>query len=193
MGRRWISTALLVLGAALLIASLGQYGYMMLRQHQLRQRWQQLNSPATTHAPRAKTAALPEGGAPMRLIIPSIQLDDVVVRGTSYEDLLAAPGWLEGTPLPGQGNTVIAGHRDTFFRHVADLRAGDAIVVRSGGEQYQYTVTGREIVKPSETSVLANTAAPRLTLVTCYPTYWLGPAPDRLIVEAKLATSQAVP
>src|SRR6185437_11600377 len=100
MGRRWISTALLVLGAALLIASLGQYGYMMLRQ--------QLNSPATTHAPRAKTAALPEGGAPMRLIIPSIQLDDVVVRGTSYEDLLAAPGWLEGTPLPGQGNTEIA-------------------------------------------------------------------------------------
>ncbi|HWG37418.1 MAG TPA: class D sortase [Terriglobales bacterium] len=189
MGRRWISTALLILGVALLAVSLGQYGYMILRQHQLRRRWQRINSPIAAQAAPTRAA----DAAPLRLIIPSIQLDDVVVRGTSYEDLLVAPGLVEGSPLPGRGNTVIAGHRDTFFRHVADLRAGDAIEVQSGGEQFEYTVTGREIVKPSETSVLDNSAAPRLTLVTCYPTYWIGPAPDRLIVQAKLAPSQAVP
>ncbi|MGH9393906.1 MAG: class D sortase [Terriglobales bacterium] len=185
---RWLGTILLLAGIALILASLGQYGYMWVRQHQLRQRWQHINTPVQA-AGQVRAAS---ADSPLRLLIPSIHLDDVVVRGTSYEDLLVAPGLLEGSPLPGGGNTVIAGHRDTFFRHVSDLGPGDAIEVRSGGQEFDFVVTGQAIVQADQVSVLANTAAPRLTLVTCYPTYWIGPAPKRLIVEAELAASGPV-
>ncbi|HXR96511.1 MAG TPA: class D sortase [Terriglobales bacterium] len=171
-----------VAGVALLVGSLMQYGFMALRQHQLRQQqWSVLNRP--------EGAGAPSRDAGLRLIIPSIQLDDAVVHGTTYEDLLVAPGLLEGAPLPGgNGNTVIAGHRDTFFRHVSDLHTGAEIVLRSGGRTYDYRVTSRRIVKPTETSVLDSNGHAEVTLVTCYPTYWIGPAPDRLIVQAVAAT-----
>jgi len=183
MPRSILSWVLLIGGAVLLAASLGQYGFMMVRQHQLRRQWDEMNTPAGRKAHPAARG--------LRLIIPRIHLDDAVVRGTDYEDLLVAPGLLEGSPLPGGrgGNTVIAGHRDTFFRHVADLRRGDRIEVRTGGRQYDYQVTARQIVKPTQISVLASTPQPRLTLVTCYPTYWIGPAPERLVVQAALEQS----
>ncbi|HVA63930.1 MAG TPA: class D sortase [Terriglobales bacterium] len=182
MHRRRISLLLIALGTVLLLASLGQFGYMLLRQHQLRQQWNR-SSAADVAAP-----SVPRG---LRLQIPSIGLDDVVVGGTSYADLLAAPGLLEGSPLPAAGgNTVIAGHRDTFFRHVGDLRPGAAIFLRQGARVFAYQVTSRAIIKPTQTAVLANTPQSRLTLVTCYPPYWLGPAPDRLVITAALASSQ---
>lgn len=187
----------MVLGATLLLVSLGQYGYMMLRQHQLRQQlelqYQQLDRPLPPGAAGERQAAYartPTRGpraedADLRLVIPAIHMDDAVVHGTSYNDLLVAPGLLAGSPLPAEGgNTVIAGHRDTFFRQVADLHAGDFVELDSGGQAYEYEVTGREIVSPSDTAVLDNTPRAELTLVTCYPTYWIGPAPKRLIVTA---------
>lgn len=182
--RRRLSTVLLVAGAVLLAISVGQYGFMAWRQHQLRSEWNAINTPA---AAGVHEVALHPNPAGMRLRIPRIHLDDVVVRGTDYEDLLVAPGWLNGSPPPGQGNTVIAGHRDTFFRHVADLEVGDAIEVDRAGQSYRYRVTARQIVPPTDVAVLDNTAQPELTLVTCYPTYWIGPAPERLIVQAALS------
>ena len=187
MLRRHISSGLLILGAVLLAVSLGQYGFMLWRQHQLQRQWNSINTPAGQQpAPGRPGNAAELRLAELRLIVPSIHLNDVVVRGTSYEDLLVAPGWLDGSPAPGAGNTVIAGHRDTFFRHVADLEIGDAIEVDKGGRSYDYQVTSRRIVRPTDTGVLANTPQPELTLVTCYPTYWIGPAPERLIVQAAL-------
>lgn len=185
--RYWIGTIVLTIGLVLLVASLGQYGLMAYRQRQLQQRWNAINTPAGA-------GSHPGVARGVRLIIPSIHLDDVVVRGTTYEDLLVAPGLLQGSPLPGDGgNTVIAGHRDTFFRHVADLHQGDRIEVKSRGKEYDYRVVKRLIVKPTDTWVLANTPAPQLTLVTCYPTFWIGPAPKRLIVQASSTTgSRAV-
>ncbi|HUX66922.1 MAG TPA: class D sortase [Terriglobales bacterium] len=172
--RRLLDTLVIACGFFLLLASLGQFGYMLLRQHQLRQQWD--HRTAAPGAPAARG---------LRLQIPSIGLDDVVVRGTSYADLLAAPGLLAGSPLPANGgNTVIAAHRDTFFRHLAELRPGAAIFLRQGPRLFAYRVAARAIVKPTDTAVLANTPQPRLTLITCYPTYWLGPAPDRLVVTA---------
>lgn len=174
---RWFGLALVVLGALLLLASLGQYGFMTWRQHELRQQWSR--NRATMSRPVGPADAL-------RISIPSIHLDDAVVRGTSYEDLLVAPGLLEGSPLPARGgNTVIAGHRDTFFRHVAGLRKGDVIVLHSGAREFDYRVVNRVVVAPSDTAVLGPTVLPRLTLITCYPTYWIGPAPDRLVVQAQ--------
>jgi|SRR6185312_7092834 len=185
--RRW-GLLILIVGAALLALSLGQYGYMTWTQHRLRQQWQQQQERPTARpiaSPASARSRLASYDGGVRLIIPEIHLDDVVVRGTSYDDLLVAPGMLEGTPLPGQsGNVVIAGHRDTFFRHVSDLNVGDRIELFSRGQEYDYRVASQEIVSPDDTSVLANTASPQLTLVTCYPTYWIGPAPKRLIVRA---------
>jgi len=140
----------------------------------------------------ATVAASRDGGAPptTRLLIPKIGLDDMVVHGTDYRDLLGGPGLLAGSPEPGEpGNSVIAGHRDTFFRHVVDLAPGDTILVGRMGHEFKFVVQTKQIVKPTLTAVLQSTPAsrrtPELTLVTCYPTYWIGPAPKRLIVTAR--------
>jgi sortase A len=91
------------------------------------------------------------------------------------------------TVAPGElGNSVITAHRDTFFRHIFELKKGDEIVVRRGGKSFQYVVEKKFIVKPSETWVVRSSGDARLTLVTCYPTYYVGPAPERLVVTAKL-------
>jgi sortase A len=81
---------------------------------------------------------------------------------------------------------VIAGHRDTFFRRLDELQNGDDVFVTRGQRQYHYVVSGKSIVSPSEISVTLPTSETRLTLVTCYPTYYIGPAPKRLVVVATL-------
>jgi sortase A len=98
-----------------------------------------------------------------------------------------AVGRIEGTALPGEvGNLGIAGHRDGWFRALRKLIPGDEIFLRTLDGRYRYRVEEIEIVEPSETAVLAPTDAARLTLVTCYPFYWAGSAPQRYIVKAQL-------
>ena len=122
-----------------------------------------------------------------RLYIPSIKLDAVVVEGTTRRALLMGPGHLKQTPEPGEnGNSVISAHRDTFFRHIYELHKGDVITVQREGKEYHYMVVGKKIVDPEDMSVIRSTADPELTLITCYPTYYIGPAPQRLVVFAKL-------
>jgi sortase A len=92
--------------------------------------------------------------------------------------------------MPGQtGNAVITGHRDTFFRHIYELVKGDKIQVRRAGSVFTYEVTGKKIVMPEDVSVIRQTPDPQLTLITCYPTYYIGPAPKRLVVFSKLVDS----
>src|SRR5581483_10857477 len=81
---------------------------------------------------------------------------------------------------------------DTFFRHIHELEKGDQIFVDRGGKRITYTVTGKKIVDPDDIAVVSPTKDPELTLITCYPTYYIGPAPKRLVVFAKLASEQAV-
>ena len=101
--------------------------------------------------------------------------------------LRAGPGHLRDSATPGEpGNSVIVAHRDTFFRHVYELQKGDDILVRRNGQLFKYQVTGKKIVKPDDVSVLKQTTDPQLTLITCYPTYYIGPAPERLVVFSKL-------
>jgi LPXTG-site transpeptidase (sortase) family protein len=186
--RKRFGTLFLVLGIVLLAVSLGQYGYMYCRQRQLRREWQyNAHYVHVTHpGDSASTTGNADDGL-VRLIIPRIQVDDMVVRGTDYSDLLVGPGLVDGTPVPGDpGNSVIAGHRDTFFRHVSDLSPGDELIVRRGAHDYYFRITSKHIVKPSQTSEIDGTPDTELTLVTCYPTYWIGPAPERLVVHSKL-------
>ncbi len=122
-----------------------------------------------------------------RVSIPKIDLDAIIIEGTSRKQLALGPGHMERTALPGEaGNSVITAHRDTFFRHIYELNKGDEIRVRRSGRTFTYQVTGKKIVQPSDNSVLAPSSDAKLTLITCYPTYYIGPAPERLVVFSKL-------
>ena len=120
-----------------------------------------------------------------RVDIPRLHISVMVAQGTSPQELRVAAGHIPGTALPGQtGNVGIAAHRDTFFRHLGELKSGDAIQVATRGKQYVYTVRFTDIVSPKETWVLEPSSGQSLTLVTCYPFYYVGPAPKRFVVRA---------
>jgi sortase A len=120
-----------------------------------------------------------------RLEIPRLNYSVIVREGTDRSTLALGVGHIAGTALPGpSGNVGLAGHRDTFFRRLGELKIGDSVRLQTLNEDYTYTVTQISIVKPSENKVLSDTASPSLTLVTCYPLWGIGAAPQRLIVQA---------
>src|SRR5262249_4696073 len=101
------------------------------------------------------------------------------------------PGHVPGTSSPGArwpGNTVIAGHRDSFFRRLADVRSGDVVFLRGmDGAVSTYRLESKRVVAPENVAALAPSSDSRLTLTTCYPFRWIGPAPYRLIWTASAA------
>jgi len=124
------------------------------------------------------------------LEIPSLRLTVPIFAGTSELVLNRGIGWIEGTATPGEdGNVGLAGHRDGYFRGLKDLKLGDTIEVQSVDRTRRYRVTDLNVVEPTEVSVLDPTDAPSVTLVTCYPFYYLGNAPQRYIVRATLDRS----
>ena len=125
-------------------------------------------------------------GAPLAVLsIPKIGLEVPVLPGTDDLTLNRGVGLIEGTPRPGEiGNAGVAGHRDGFFRGLKDVGMGDTIEVRSLSTRHSYVVESIRIVQPDDVSVLDPTSSPVLTLVTCYPFYFIGSAPQRYIVRA---------
>jgi sortase A len=126
-------------------------------------------------------------GSPIsRMEIPSIGVSVMVVEGVKPRSLRLAVGHIPGTAFPGEpGNVGIAGHRDTFFRRLRDIRAQDVITLRMPNGSYQYSVESTQIVDPTDVQVLEGSGEPILTLVTCYPFYFVGPAPLRYVVRAR--------
>jgi sortase A len=121
-----------------------------------------------------------------RLEIPRLGLSAMLIEGDDQKTLRRAVGHIPGTPLPGQpGNVALTGHRDTFFRPLRNIRASDIIVVTTLQGQYRYRVVSTRVVSPDNVAVLNPSAGEILTLVTCYPFYFVGAAPDRFIVLAK--------
>lgn len=178
--KRFLPSLLMVAGVALLIYVASQYATMYAAQRRLVQQWEQQNVPLPAQPAGLVTTLT-------RLTVPSIKLDAVVVEGVNRKDLLMGPGHLPETAEPGQtGNSVISGHRDTFFRHIHELKPGDFIFVERAGRQYRYQVTGKKIVQPTDMAVVQPTPDAQLTLLTCYPTYYIGPAPQRLVVFSRL-------
>jgi sortase A len=99
-------------------------------------------------------------------------------------------GHIPGTALPGEdGNIVLAAHRDTFFRPLRNIQKGDEIALTTLSGAYRYRVESIQIVGPDDVGVLSPTKQPTLTLVTCYPFYFVGSAPKRFIVRAGLILS----
>jgi len=135
---------------------------------------------------KAATAKVqpPYGGLVGRMEIPRLHLSAVVFEGTDDPILSRGVGHLTGSALPGQkGNVVLAGHRDSFFRALRNIRSGDVVEVTTEYGTRNYSIKSTEIIDPTQVSVLEPTRTPTLTLVTCYPFYFVGHAPKRFIVQ----------
>jgi sortase A len=141
---------------------------------------------AAKQRPRPATRPEPQPLAVIgRLEIPRLSMNLMVLQGVSDEALQTAVGHVPSTALPGQvGNVALAAHRDTFFRPLRNIRTGDIITLQTLDGSYQYAVKSIQIVLPSDTQVLNASNHPELTLITCYPFYYVGSAPKRFIVRA---------
>jgi sortase A len=138
------------------------------------------NSAAPIRAP-AK-----EGDILGRIQIPRLGMMVAILEGTTSRTLRRGVGHIGGTALPGDaGNIGIAGHRDTYFRGLKDIQASDEILVQTATGLFHYQVDWVRIVAPEDTGVLAPSRDSALTLVTCYPFYFIGSAPKRFIVHAR--------
>ncbi len=134
--------------------------------------------------------AIPTPGPqePVRIVIPSLKVDAIVVEGDDWEALKKGAGHHIGSANPGQrGNLIISGHDDVFgeiFRYIGDLNLGDEVDVYSREAEFNYFVKNKRIVEPTDVSVMQQTTEPSLTLITCYP-YLVDT--QRTVVTAQLA------
>lgn len=142
-------------------------------------------------APAIGNEPIENNGLVGRLSIPRLRVSSVVREGVGEDTLRIALGHIPGTAMPGQeGNVGLAGHRDTIFRPLRDIRKNDLIQLETVHGNYTYQVESTAIVKPEDVSVLKAIDRPVLTLVTCYPFYYVGSAPDRFIVKAVQLTRE---
>jgi len=120
-----------------------------------------------------------------RLRISRLGVEVAVLEGVEDRVLRRGAGWIPGTARPGeQGNIGIAAHRDTFFRPLREIRGGDRIELETLDAKQVYLVRSVSVVQPEFTAVLQETNEPTVTLVTCFPFDYVGPAPRRYIVQA---------
>jgi sortase A len=135
-------------------------------------------------------AAPPQRGALIgRIEIPRLKVSAVVFAGSDAQTLQRAVGHVPGTAIPGAaGNVGLAGHRDTFFRRLQDVKPDDEVIVTTLNGTFRYRVDGTSIVEPTDVWVLDPTPGRVLTLITCYPFTYLGSAPQRFIVRASLSS-----
>jgi LPXTG-site transpeptidase (sortase) family protein len=193
----WLTTAnaLIVGGIVLLLGSGASVARGAIARDAARTRWAELEAQRAVtgaHAVTARSGRTAARGAPVaRLMIPRLELDEVVVEGIGDAELRAGPGHMTGSVLPGGiGNSVISAHRDRHFRPLAKLVVGDTIVTESDAGNLTWSVT-RLIVVNADAPALRESNQPRLTLTTCWPIAYFGTAPDRLIVEAEPVASRS--
>jgi sortase A len=154
------------------------------------QRAASVNSPQAKLLNPPKTpAASAMSGLIGRIEIARLGLSVMVIEGDDGKTLRRAAGHVPGTALPGQlGNVAITAHRDTFFRPLRKIQTDDVITLTTLQGVYRYRVVSTKIVSPQDVEVLDSTDGEVLTLVTCYPFYFVGAAPNRFIVRAERVT-----
>jgi sortase A len=124
------------------------------------------------------------------LLLPGQEQGIAVYDGATEAHMTLGAGRLVGTsPLDGDGNIALSAHRDGAFRALKDLAVGDQLRLQTGSRERVFQVTTLSVVQPDAIHVLAPTARPTLTLITCYPFYFIGSAPERYVVRAQLAGS----
>ena len=142
-------------------------------------------TPPTVTVPDNRVT-IADGGLVGRVEIPKLHLSAAVFQGADPSVLGHGVGHVDGTALPGQpGNVALAAHRDTFFRGLRNIQKGDSVTVTTETGARTYRVNSTAVVKPTDVGVLAPTLKPTLTLITCYPFYYIGHAPKRFIVRAE--------
>lgn len=187
---RWIERGLVAVGASCLLwvgaTSLSAIVYQVEQSASLERLGQVLHRPEADLVANVVKTTL-EAGAPIgRLEIPRIGLTAVVAEGDDEKTLTLAVGHLPDTPLPWQeGNSALAGHRDSFFRPLRHIQVGDNIHLTTSRGTLRYRVTRHTVVDPAELWVLNASPTAALTLITCYPFDYVGPAPRRFIVHAE--------
>lgn len=130
-------------------------------------------------------AVLRQGDVIGEIQVPRLGLDAMVVQGDSANNLQRAVAHISNSALPGEwGNVALAGHRDTFFRPLRDIRAGDEIRFNTATGAFEYRVQSIEVVGPRDTDVLQPYSGRDLTLITCFPFSFVGRAPGRFVVRA---------
>jgi sortase A len=130
--------------------------------------------------------------APIAIVrMPRLGIEVPVFEGTEETALNRGAGWISGTTRPGdEGSVGIAGHRDGFFRALKDVQIGDQIDLVTAKSNQRFAVDEIEIVSPEDTRVLGPRTLTSVTLVTCYPFYFVGSAPRRFIVHASVAAAE---
>ncbi|HEY3216182.1 MAG TPA: class D sortase [Candidatus Eisenbacteria bacterium] len=142
-----------------------------------------LGAPA---GPAGTGAQEPGTGVLGRIEIPRLGISAMIAEGTDATALRHAVGHVRSTSQPGEpGNVGLAGHRDSFFRGLGEVRENDLVRIVTAHGTYDYRVKWDAVVDPHRVDVLDSTAVPSLTLVTCYPFHWVGPAPQRFVVRAE--------
>lgn len=123
------------------------------------------------------------------LTIPKLERTVPIFEGGSEDVLKKGVGHISSTPIPGEeSNSVVAGHRDTFFRHLDRLDVGDKLIVGRSTISFIYKIRRIRIVEKDDKTVIVPKPRTTLTLTTCYPFSYIGPAPQRYIIEAELIT-----
>jgi sortase A len=129
---------------------------------------------------------LADGDVIGEMQVPRLGLSVMVVQGDSSASLRHAVGHLPKSALPGEwGNVALAGHRDTYFRPVRDIQLGDEIRFKTLDHNFEYVVESIEVVDPRDIQVLEVFTGHDLTFITCFPFYYVGPAPKRFVVRAR--------
>jgi len=181
--RRVLGALCTVAGA--LLAAIAGLNYLRgsVAQAQARGAWRELDSLGLSLS--AETYAAHPGLPVARLRIPSIGLDQIVVEGVGPRELNAGPGHFPGSALPGgAGNAIISAHRDRHFRRFDELAAGDTVITETMDHRVTWRIARRTVVAKDE-RVLFLSPRTELTLTTCWPVRYFGPAPDRLILVAE--------
>jgi sortase A len=180
--RAWVSVWLEWLLLGIGIGCLGVFAYETVEARRFQaDRAAEFSRAAVVRAPMTVRA----GGLVGMLDVPRLKLTTPVIEGDDDTTLKRAVGHLPDTPLPWQdGNSAFAGHRDGLFRPLKNIKVGDEILFRTPRDSFRYRVTATSIVEPGDVTVLEDRGHRSLTLITCYPFYYVGNAPQRFIVHA---------
>lgn len=191
--RRTFGRALVVAGLLTVTFVGGRYATAAVRADKARQAWNEESARQSVAAARMAFVANERSsrvrGEPVsRLVIPKIDLDEIVLEGVGEDELTGGPGHLPSSALPGErGNAVISAHRDRHFRNFDRLTVGDAIATEANGQVITWRVVSIRVID-KDAPALFWASTPTLTLTTCWPIRYFGTAPERLIVTAKPAS-----
>lgn len=187
--RGWLGAGLLICGAGLLASWLALTIDGRVTQATLARRLAAIvRSPTSDSSHGIAQATRHEAlasGMIGRIEIPRLGISAIVIDGTGGRVLRRGVGHIERSAFPGEaGNVVLAAHRDTYFRDLKGAAVGDLIRITTPDGEYAYRVDSILVVNPNRGDLLQVTDRPSLTMVTCYPFYWVGPAPQRFVVRA---------